>query len=76
MKVRVRIPEFTWRDEKGYHTVAHVGEVPADHPAIKEALAKGYLVPETGDRGPETGPAGHPSPVPRPPSSKSNKKEV
>jgi hypothetical protein len=45
MKVRVRIPEFTWHDESGYHTVAHVGEVPADHPAIKAALAAGYLVP-------------------------------
>ena len=45
MKVRVKIPEFTWHDEKGYHTVAHVGEVPAEHPDIKAALAAGYLVP-------------------------------
>jgi predicted SAM-dependent methyltransferase len=44
MKVRVKIPEFTWHDAKGYHTVAHVGEVPADHPAIKAALVAGYLV--------------------------------
>ena len=78
MKVRVRIPEFTWHDEKGYHTVAHVGEVPAGHPAVAAALKKGYLVPseETGDRGPMTGPAGPPSPVARPPSSKSAKKEA
>lgn len=45
MKVRIRIPEFTWRDAKGFHTVAHVGEVPETHPDIAAALKAGYLVP-------------------------------
>jgi hypothetical protein len=45
MKVRVKIPEFTWHDAKGYHTVAHVGEVPAEHPEVKAALAAGHLIP-------------------------------
>lgn len=65
MKVRVRIPEFTWHDASGYHTVAHVGEVPADHPAIKAALAAGYLVPSS-DQNPGTPEPLNPR-VPKPP---------
>jgi len=64
MKVRVRIPEFTWRDKDGYHTVAHVGEVPETNPAIAAAIKAGYLVPAD-----ET-PAGSPKSKVQSPKSK------
>jgi hypothetical protein len=41
--VKVNLPEFTFRDEKGYHTVVGFGKVPRDNMEVKEALQKGWL---------------------------------
>ncbi len=41
--VKVNLPEFTFHDEKGYHTVVGYGKVPRDNMEVKEALQKGWL---------------------------------
>lgn len=43
IEVKVNLPEFTFRDEKGYHTVVGYGKVPRDNQEVKEALQKGWL---------------------------------
>ncbi len=43
IEVKVNLPEFTFRDEKGYHTVVGYGKVPRDNVDVKEAIQKGWL---------------------------------
>jgi len=43
IEVRVNLLEFTYRDEKGYHTVVGYGKVSRDNPQVQEALKKGWL---------------------------------
>lgn len=38
--IKVNIHEFTYHDDKGYHTVVGYGTVPADHPDVQDALKR------------------------------------
>lgn len=43
IEVKVNLIEFTYRDDKGYHTVVGYGKVPRDNPQVQEALDKKWL---------------------------------
>ena len=45
IEVKVNLFEFTYRNDKGYHTVVGYGKVPPDNPEVKTALEKGWLTP-------------------------------
>lgn len=43
IEVKVNLIEFTYRDERGYHTVVGYGKVPRDNLQVQEALDKKWL---------------------------------
>jgi hypothetical protein len=45
IEVKVNLFEFTYRDDKGYHTVVGYGKVPPDNQEVKIALKKGWITP-------------------------------
>ena len=52
IRVKVNLPEFTYQDDKGYHTVVGYGDVPRDNQEVQIALQK-KLIEEVTIESPE-----------------------
>ena len=74
MLVKIKIPEFTYREHGRIHVCRREADVPANHPTVQHGLKTGILVPvESSIPSTESIPSTPPPETPATPKPKAKK---